>query len=769
VATCIFGSHGEGGNFIYQEAVLETGQDMTFVPASVILSHENKAISRYELMKAPGQPDDVMDYFRLENEGVVGSSGAIALKQIKPLDRETTENVEYKLNAFNEADEKISQTSVIVWVQDVNDEEPVVDVKTLRASVQEDVKIGTRFHTIVATDADKGFSYSGGEAKEKGKKIRVDNEYNKIVFEKADDSDSLIKVNSDGSLVVNGKLDRELNNGQIKFRVKVRDWPQSVSSREYFHSYHEVVIDVLDANDHAPEIIGGVVQTGSVDESASVGTSVMSFEATDADEGLNSEVTFKIMNGNDGGHFEVESVPRANGASKGTIVVKKPLDYEHGEKNFNLKIRAYNKDATNADDHVYYTEFTAEIKVNDVNEAPVFKNVKGYKGEIAESEPAQFIGKVVAVDEDEGQDDVSYNITKDPLNWFTIDEKNGEIRSTKPLDREDPAVVDGVYKIQISATDANKATNYVYYDVIIGDKNDNAPVPVGEGWDVSMCHSYDDEQMKGSITTLHVQDIDGPSNQGPFTFEFTPDDGLFKLEYENKTTMLVVPALKNYEVDKVYTQDILISDSGTPTQSKQATLSVRACSCGSDRIPSCNQAGLASSGGSIAWIIAIVVAMALISIIVVALVYQRRRQAEDSKQLLYDEDDIREHINKVNIEGGGEEDNGDFDIGILNNPDYLVQEKPLTRPDMYNLPEGTDVSKYINDAKDAADGDSGAPPFDSLLVFDFEGVGSEAGTLTSIGSGTTDGSHNYDYLHEWGPRFGKIADVYGSQQPEEEC
>ena len=60
-----------------------------------------------------------------------------------------------------------------------------------------------------------------------------------------------------------------------------------------------------------------------------------------------------IVDGNEGGHFEVESVPRANGASKGTIVVNKPLDYEHGEKNFKLKIRAYNKDATNADAHKY--------------------------------------------------------------------------------------------------------------------------------------------------------------------------------------------------------------------------------------------------------------------------------------------------------------------------------------------------------------------------------------------------------------------------------
>ena len=50
------------------------------------------------------------------------------------------------------------------------------------------------------------------------------------------------------------------------------------------------MIDVLDANDHAPVIVGGDTHQGSVVESASVGTSVLTFEATDADEGLNSEV-----------------------------------------------------------------------------------------------------------------------------------------------------------------------------------------------------------------------------------------------------------------------------------------------------------------------------------------------------------------------------------------------------------------------------------------------------------------------------------------------
>lgn len=61
-----------------------------------------------------------------------------------------------------------------------------------------------------------------------------------------------------------------------------------------------------------------------------------------------------------------------------------------------------------------------------------------------------------------------------------------------------------------------------------------------------------------------------------------------------------------------------------------------------------------------------------------------------------------------------------------------------------------------------ADTDPNVPPYDTALIYDYEGDGSVAGSLSSIASGSSDEDQDYDYLNDWGPRFQKLANLFDS-------
>ncbi|KAH0619218.1 hypothetical protein JD844_019035 [Phrynosoma platyrhinos] len=135
-------------------------------------------------------------------------------------------------------------------------------------------------------------------------------------------------------------------------------------------------------------------------------------------------------------------------------------------------------------------------------------------------------------------------------------------------------------------------------------------------------------------------------------------------------------------------------------------------------------------------------------------VWMKRREKErHTKQLLIDpEDDVRDNILKYDEEGGGEEDQ-DYDLSQLQQPEnmdhVLNKANGVRRVD--ERPIGAEPQYPIRPGLRAADNDPTAPPYDSLLVFDYEGSGSTAGSVSSLNSSSS-GDQDYDYLNDWGPR-----------------
>ena len=76
--------------------------------------------------------------------------------------------------------------------------------------------------------------------------------------------------------------------------------------------------------------------------------------------------------------------------------------------------------------------------------------------------------------------------------------------------------------------------------------------------------------------------------------------------------------------------------------------------------------------------------------------------------------------------------------------------------------------EFIWDRLKEADVDPTAPLYDSLQTYAFEGSGSVAESLSTLESLSTDSDQNYDYLSDWGPRFRKLADLYGTKDSEAE-
>ncbi|KAL7052566.1 hypothetical protein ACKWTF_004912 [Chironomus riparius] len=126
-----------------------------------------------------------------------------------------------------------------------------------------------------------------------------------------------------------------------------------------------------------------------------------------------------------------------------------------------------------------------------------------------------------------------------------------------------------------------------------------------------------------------------------------------------------------------------------------------------------------------------------------------------------DMDDIRETIINYEDEGGGERDT-DYDLNVLRGPPIYEDKlyKDLRQKEAHEVP---DIGAFLIDKKDACDKDNDAYPVDDVRHYAYEGDGNSSGSLSSLASCTDDGDLKFNYLSNFGPRFRKLADMYGEE------
>ncbi|XP_033248054.1 DE-cadherin isoform X1 [Drosophila miranda] len=164
------------------------------------------------------------------------------------------------------------------------------------------------------------------------------------------------------------------------------------------------------------------------------------------------------------------------------------------------------------------------------------------------------------------------------------------------------------------------------------------------------------------------------------------------------------------------------------------------------------------------FIIAIIACLALLLIILLAVVVQKKQKNGWHEK---DIDDIRETIINYEDEGGGERDT-DYDLNVLRTQPFY-EEKLYKDPHALQSGMGRDpndipdIGDFLGDKKENCDRDSGGLTVDDVRHYAYEGDGNSDGSLSSLASCTDDGDLNFDYLSNFGPRFRKLADMYGEE------
>ncbi|XP_033956694.1 cadherin-23 [Pseudochaenichthys georgianus] len=460
------------------------------------------------------------------------------LSSMAVLDREQIGQYHLRIIAFDAGKFPRTSTSTLtVTVLDVNDETPTFNPSVYNVSLKESVPRDHIVSRLSCSDNDAG--------------LNAELSY----FITGGNQDGKFSVGfRDGVVRTVVGLDRETQAAYTLVVEAIDNGP--AGSRRTGTA--TVFVEVQDVNDNRPIFLQNSYET-SILESVSQGTSILQVQATDADQGENGGVLYRILTGNSNSLF---SIDRHSGLlTRG----RRALDRETSSSHV-LEVEAYNSDEGSMRSLVRVI-----IYVDDANdEAPVFTQQQYNRLGLRETAGVGTSVIVVrATDPDTGDGGaVAYALVTGSDRKFEVDVSTGLVTTVDYLDYETKTT----YLMNVSVTDQappfHKGFCTVYVTLL--NELDEAVAFLSAGYEVSLRENI---AMGTQVTQVQAQSAD---NLNQLTYRFDPDTSpsalaLFKID--SVTGRITVTGLLDREKGDMYTLTV-VADDGGPKKDSTVKVSI---------------------------------------------------------------------------------------------------------------------------------------------------------------------------------------------------
>uniref|UniRef100_A0A8C4NVL7 Protocadherin 2 alpha b 5 n=1 Tax=Dicentrarchus labrax TaxID=13489 RepID=A0A8C4NVL7_DICLA len=432
-----------------------------------------------------------------------------------------------------------------VDILDVNDNAPLFTTKLQHLYIAESTLPGVKFALSEATDADVG---KNGVSTYK----LSQNEHFSLAVHKAGDSVS-------AELVLQKALDRE-KQPVITMTLTAVDGgspPKSGTS--------QLVVNVLDNNDNIP-IFSETLYKTKITENTPLGTTVIAVNATDADEGLNSEIVYSLRSKDQDRVLDIFEIQ----SQTGVIKVKGNIDFED-KKAFEIRVEASDKGQPPMSAHCKVL-----VEVVDINDnAPEITVTSLHTTVKEDADVGTVIALVSVLDKDGGKNgDVKIQIKNEVPLKLEINYKNYySLLVDGPLDRESVSS----YNVTVVATDRGtpSLSSTSVLSIQVSDVNDNAPL-----FPEPIINVYVNENgpVGAIIKTVSATDADVDQNSKvSYSFLQSNSNSLplsTMININSETGDIVSLQSFNYEELKTFQFKVQATDSGVPPLSSNVTVNV---------------------------------------------------------------------------------------------------------------------------------------------------------------------------------------------------